>query len=146
MGIDTLQDFRDVTIISFPIAGTVLFLIAIILTVVIGGLSVATLRKVKSVVGESVQPTLENVRETTENVRGTVAFISDYAVTPVGRTYGIFAGARRFVVVGSGGARGAGGGPPAKRGSGRTTIRWPGCGARCGVCRSSCRRRGRRRG
>src|SRR3989304_1999330 len=98
MVIDTLQDFRDVTIISFPIAGTVLFLIAIILTIVIGGLSVATLRKVRSVLGESVQPTLENVRETTENVRGTVAFISDYAVTPVVRTYGIFAGARRFIV------------------------------------------------
>src|SRR3972149_6797619 len=42
MGIDTLQDFRDVTIISFTIAGTVLFLIAIILTIVIGGLRVAT--------------------------------------------------------------------------------------------------------
>ena len=109
MGIDTLQDFRDVTIISFTIAGTVLFLIAIILTSVVGGLSVATLRKVKSVVGESVQPTLENVRETTENVRGTVAFISDYAVTPVVRTYGIFAGARRFIVVVSRFTRRAGG-------------------------------------
>src|SRR3989304_1118523 len=87
MGIDTLQDLRDVTIISFAIAGTVLFVIA--------SLSVATLRKVKSVVGDNVQPTLENVRETTENVRGTVAFISDYAVTPVVRRYGIFAGARR---------------------------------------------------
>src|SRR3972149_11595837 len=97
MGIDTLQDLRDVTIISFTSAGTVLFLIAIILTIVIGGLSVATLRKVKSVVGENVQPTLENVRETTENGRGTVAFISDHAVTPVVRTYGIFAGARRFL-------------------------------------------------
>jgi len=42
---------------------------------------------------------LENVRETTENVRGTVAFVSDYAVTPVVRTYGIIAGARRFMAV-----------------------------------------------
>src|SRR3970040_2747633 len=100
MGSDTLQDFRDVTIISFTIGGTVLFLIAIILAIVIGALSVATLRKVKSVVGETVQPTLENVRETTENVRGTVAFISDYAVTPVGRTAGIFAGSRRVIVAG----------------------------------------------
>ena len=109
MGIDTLQDLRDVTIISFAIAGTVLFLIAIILTIVVGGLSVATLRKVKSVVGDNVQPTLENVRETTENVRGTVAFISDYAVTLVVRTYGIFAGARRFIVVVSRFTRRAGG-------------------------------------
>lgn len=99
MGIDTLQDFRDVTIISFTIAGTVLFLIGIIFTIVIGGMTFATVRKVRRVVGDSVQPTLENVRETTENVRGTVAFISDHAVTPVVRTYGIFTGARRFIVV-----------------------------------------------
>ena len=99
MGIDTLQDFRDVTIISFTIAGTVLFLIGIIFTIVIGGMTFVTVRKVRRVVGDSVQPTLENVRETTENVRGTVAFISDYAVTPVVRTYGFFAGARRFIVV-----------------------------------------------
>jgi hypothetical protein len=99
MGIDTLQDFRDVTIISFTIAGTVLFLLAIIFTVVVGGLAWATVSKVRGVVSNSVQPSLENVRETTENVRGTVAFISDHAVTPVVRTYGILAGARRFVVV-----------------------------------------------
>jgi SNF family Na+-dependent transporter len=99
MGIDTLQDLRDVTIISFCIAGTVLFLIAIIFTVVIGWGTKSTVSKVKGVVSDSVQPTLENVRETTENVRGTVAFVSDHAVTPVVRTYGIIAGARRFMVV-----------------------------------------------
>ncbi len=98
MAID-LQDFRDVTIIIFTIAGTVLFVIGTVLAVVIGGMTFITVRKVRSVVNDGIQPTLENVRETTENVRGTVAFISDHAVTPVVRTYGIFAGARRFVVV-----------------------------------------------
>src|SRR4030042_1994889 len=99
MGIDTLQDLRDVTIISFTIAGTVLFLVGIILSVVIGGVGFFAVRKLKNVVSDSVQPTMENVRETTANVRGTVAFISDHAVTPVVRTYGIFAGARRFIGV-----------------------------------------------
>jgi SNF family Na+-dependent transporter len=99
MGIDTLQDLRDVTIISFCIAGTVLFLIAIIFTVVVGWGAKATVSKVKGVVTNSVQPTVENVRETTENVRGTVAFVSEHAVTPVVRTYGIIAGARRFMIV-----------------------------------------------
>jgi SNF family Na+-dependent transporter len=99
MGIDNLQDLRDVTIISFCIAGTVLFLIAIIFTVVIGWGAKSAVWKVKGVVSDSVQPTIENVRETTENVRGTVAFVSDYAVTPVVRTYGIIAGARRFMAV-----------------------------------------------
>lgn len=99
LAIDTLQDFRDVTIISFTIAGTVLFLIAIILAVVIGGVTAATAFRLRGLVKNSVQPSLENVRETTGNVRSTVAFISDHAVTPVVRTYGIFAGARRFIVV-----------------------------------------------
>lgn len=99
MGIDTLQDLRDVTIISFTIAGTVLFLIGILLSLVIGGMTFSTVRKVKSVVSDNVQPTLENVRDTTENVRSTVSFISEHAVTPVVRAYGIMAGARRFVVV-----------------------------------------------
>ena len=99
MGIDSLQDLRDVTIISFTIAGTVLFLIGIIFTVFIGGLTWTTVSRVRGVMKNSVQPTMENVRETTENVRGTVAFISDHAVTPVVRTYGFVAGARRFIVV-----------------------------------------------
>ncbi len=98
MAID-LQELRDITVISFTITGTVLFLVANIFTVVIGGAAKSTVSKVKGVVSDSVQPTLENVRETTENVRGTVAFVSDYAVTPVVRTYGIIAGARRFMVV-----------------------------------------------
>ena len=98
MAID-LQELRDITIVSFTITGTVLFLVAIIFTVVIGWAAKSTVSKVNGVVSDSVQPTLENVRETTENVRGTVAFVSDYAVTPVVRTYGIIAGARRFMVV-----------------------------------------------
>jgi hypothetical protein len=99
MGIDTLQDLRDVTIISFTIAGTVLFLVGIILAIVIGGMLFATVRKMRRVVSDSVLPTMENVRETTENVRSTVAFVSEHAVTPVVRTYGLLAGARRFIVV-----------------------------------------------
>jgi SNF family Na+-dependent transporter len=98
MAID-LQELRDISIVSFCIAGTVLFLVAIIFTVVIGWAAKSTVSKVKGVVSDSVQPTLESVRETTENVQSTVAFVSDYAVTPVVRTYGIIAGARRFMVV-----------------------------------------------
>jgi len=96
---DSLQDFRDVSIIAYTIAGTVVFLLVAIFTVVIGGMSFATVRKVRRVMNDQVTPSLENVRETTSNVRSTVAFISDNAVTPVVRTYGIFAGARRFMVV-----------------------------------------------
>lgn len=95
----SLQEIRDVCIIAFTIAGTLLFIVSLFFTLVVGSLSWATVGRVRGVVTEGVQPTLENVRETTANVRGTVAFISDYAVKPVVRTYGIWAGARRFVVV-----------------------------------------------
>lgn len=98
MAID-LQEFRDITIISFTIAGTVLFVVGIIFTIILGGLSWGAVSRARGVMKNSVQPTMENVRETTENVRGTVAFISDHAVTPVVRTYGFVAGARRFIVV-----------------------------------------------
>ncbi len=97
--VNTPQDWRDVFIMAFMVAGTLLFLVGIVLAIVIGGMTFTIVRKVRRVVGDSVQPTLENVRETTENVRGTVAFISSHAVTPVVRTYGLFAGARRFIVV-----------------------------------------------
>lgn len=99
MGIDTLQDLRDVTIISFTIAGTVLFLVGTLLAVVIGAMTFGIVRQLRRVVSNSVQPTMENVRETTDSVRGTVAFVSEHVVTPVVRTYGILAGARRFIVV-----------------------------------------------
>jgi type IV secretory pathway TrbD component len=107
MGIDTLQDFRDVTIISFTIAGTVLFLVGIILAIVIGGGLWALVRRLRHMAG-NLEPTLENVRDTSLNVRNTVAFISENAVTPVVRTYGIIAGARRFIVVVSRFTRSAG--------------------------------------
>ncbi len=97
--VNTPQDWRDVFIMAFMVAGTLLFLVGILFTIVVGGMIFALVRKVRRVFGDNVEPTLENVRETTENVRGTVAFISDHAVTPVVRTYGIFAGARRFLVV-----------------------------------------------
>ncbi len=80
--VNTPQDWRDVFIMAFMVAGTLLFLVGILFTIVVGGMTFATVRKEKRVVGESFQPTLENVRETTENGRGTVAFISAHAVTP----------------------------------------------------------------
>jgi hypothetical protein len=96
---DSLQDFRDVSIIAYTIAGTVVFLLVAIFTIAVGSASFFTIRRARRVLAYQVEPTLENVRETTSSVRSTVTFISDNAVTPVVRTYGIIAGARRFLVV-----------------------------------------------
>ena len=95
MGIDTLQDVRDVTIIAFTIAGTVLFLAAIVVTVVVGVAATGAFRAARRLLDEGVKPMVSNVR-------GTVTFISDSAVSPIIRAYGIVSGVRRGLGVLSG--------------------------------------------
>lgn len=99
LDIDNLQDLRDLTIVAFTIAGTVLFLVAIIFAIIVGILAVAVLRGIKGTVRNNVQPTLETVRETMDNVRGAATFISDTAVSPIIRIYSLWAGLRRFLAV-----------------------------------------------
>ena len=54
---------------------------------------------VRALLNNKVEPTLESVHQTSESVRGTVEFVSDYAVSPVVKTYGTVAGARQFIAV-----------------------------------------------
>ncbi len=97
--VNTPEDWRDVFIMSYMVAGTLLFLVGILFTTIIGLLTVGAVARTRGLLKNSVQPALENVRETSESLRGTVAFVSDYAVTPVVRAYSTYAGARRFVAV-----------------------------------------------
>ncbi|HEY5640804.1 MAG TPA: hypothetical protein VIW01_12230 [Dehalococcoidia bacterium] len=97
--IDTPEEWRDLFIMMFMVAGTLLFLLGIIMTLVSGFLGVNILNRVRSILKHNVQPAAQNVRETTENVKGTVEFVSDNAVKPVVKAYGVAAGARRFVGV-----------------------------------------------
>jgi len=94
-----LNEWRDVFVISYSIAGTIAFVLIVLFTIVIGVLSVMTINRTRGILKNNVQPTIESVRQTSESVRGTVEFISDYAVTPVVKTYGTVAGARQFIVV-----------------------------------------------
>jgi len=95
MGIDTLQDVRDVSIIAFTIAGTLLFLIAILVTALAGMAAIGALRAVRRLVDDGVKPMVDNVQ-------GTVTFMSETTVTPVVRAYGFYAGVRRGLGVLSG--------------------------------------------
>ena len=97
--IDTPERWRDVFIMSFMVAGTILFLVSAIFTIVIGVLTTRLLLRARRILKENVSPTLDNVRQTTESVRGTVTFVSETAIKPVVKVYGVAAGARRFVVV-----------------------------------------------
>ena len=91
MGIDNLQDLRDVTIVAYAIAGTVMFLVLILFTLVLGVMSIMVLRKVRGA--------LESARDTVDGLRGTATFFSETAVSPLIRAYGVFRGARRFMGV-----------------------------------------------
>ena len=109
MGIDSLQDVRDVTIIAFTIAGTILFLVAIIVTVVVGMAATGAFRAARRLVDEGVKPMVGNVRET-------VTFVSESAVSPIIRVYGLVSGARRGLGVLSGLAQRGGGDKGRKEG------------------------------
>ncbi len=97
--IDTPEEWRDLFIMMYMVAGTLLFLIGIILALVSGFLGVNVLNRVRGILKHNVQPAAQNVKETTENVKGTVAFVSDNAIKPVVKAYGVAAGAKRFVNV-----------------------------------------------
>ena len=95
MGIDTLQDVRDVTIIAFTIAGTVLFLVAIVVTVAVGVAATGAFQAARRLIDEGIKPMVSNVR-------GTATFISDAAVSPIIRAYGLYSGTKRALGVLSG--------------------------------------------
>ena len=93
-----VQELRDITIIIFAIAGTTVFVLAALASILTIGamlMAIATLRALRS----SLQPALEGLREAVDSVRGTTAFLSETAVSPVFRVYRIFAGGRRFLRV-----------------------------------------------
>ncbi len=97
--ISTLQDWRDLSLLIFTAAGSILFVVSIFFTLITGYLATSTILRTRRILTNNLAPTLDSVRETAESVRGTVGFISDNAVRPVVRVYSVYAGARRFVTV-----------------------------------------------
>jgi hypothetical protein len=97
--IDTPEEWRDLFIMMFTVAGTIAFLLIIVTTLITAFLSVNILGRIKKILKENIQPATANVKETTQNLKGTVAYISDNAIKPVVKVYGVAAGARTFVKV-----------------------------------------------
>lgn len=100
--VNTPEDWRDVFIMSFTVAGTLVFLVLLVFTIVIGFLTTGLLLRLRRLLKDSVQPSLQSLRETTGTMRSTVDFVSEKAVIPVVKVYGTAAGARRFVAIVSG--------------------------------------------
>jgi hypothetical protein len=91
--------FRDWVIIVMGATVAACFLGGLILMVVLGLLARSLLKKTLNVVDDGVKPLLETAKETASNVKGTASYVSDAAVQPIVRTYGVVAGVRRAVAV-----------------------------------------------
>ena len=94
-----VETFRDWVIIFMGIAVAAFFVVALVMTIVLGLLVRALLRKSSTLLDDNVKPLLGSAKETADRVKGTTTFVSNAAVTPIIRTYGVVAGVRRAVGV-----------------------------------------------
>ena len=97
--IDTPEEWRDLFIMMYAVAGTIVFLVTLLFVSVLGYLGFSIMSRVRHILADNVAPTAENVKATAQNVRGTVEYVSDTAVKPVIKFYGMTAAARTFVGV-----------------------------------------------
>jgi hypothetical protein len=98
--------FRDWVVIFMGIAVAAFFVVALVMTIVLGLLGRIVLRKTSALLDESVKPLLGSAKQSADNIKGTTAYVSNAAVTPIIRTYGVVAGVRRAagVIAGLAGA------------------------------------------
>jgi hypothetical protein len=97
--IDTPEEWRDLFIMMYAVAGTIVFLVTLLFVSVLGYLGFSILSRVRRILAENVQPAAVNVQATAQNLRGTVEYVSDTAVKPVIKAYGATLAARSFVAV-----------------------------------------------
>ena len=95
----SLEELRDLIIIIWGILGIVFVAVALILTIVVGLTARGLMSSVQSLLRDDVQPTPRSARQTVDSIRGTTSFVSETAVAPVIRVYGVVSGVRRFVSV-----------------------------------------------
>lgn len=90
-----LQEVRDLIIIICG-AMSILVLFVTLVVVLVVGLSARGLISVaRSMLQQQLSPTLDSARQAVDNVRGATAFVTDTAVSPIIRLYGLFTGLRR---------------------------------------------------
>jgi hypothetical protein len=90
-----VSTFRDWVIIVMGISIAAFFFVGLVMMLVLGLLTRSLLRKTSSILDDGVKPLLETAKETASNVKGTASYVSEAAVQPIVRTYGVVAGVRR---------------------------------------------------
>ena len=98
--------FRDWVIIISGILIGAFFFVSLVVAIVLGWALWMLVRKVMGLLDDGsqlmddrVKPLLGSVKETADHVKGTASYVSNAAVTPIVRTYGVVAGVRRAVGV-----------------------------------------------
>ncbi|HXK33848.1 MAG TPA: hypothetical protein VNM91_07555 [Dehalococcoidia bacterium] len=91
--------FRDWVIIIMGISVAAFFIVGLVMMIVLGLVLRALLRKVSDVMDEGVRPLLGSAKETAQTVKGTSTYVSQAAVQPIIKTYGVVAGVRRAASV-----------------------------------------------
>jgi len=94
-----LQEIRDIAIIVSSGLAVILFILLIVFTLVVGTATRALLSTIRTMLRTEVSPLLDSARQTVQNVQGTTVFVSENAVRPIIRIYGIIAAFRRAFAV-----------------------------------------------
>ncbi len=94
-----LQEIRDIALITASGLTVVLLLILILFTVLVGTATRGLIATVQTTLRTEVTPLLDSARQTIQSVQGTTVFISETAVKPIIRFYGIIAAIRRAFAV-----------------------------------------------
>jgi len=98
----SIDGTRDVVIIAAGSLAVLAFLALFIAAVVLGLAAKALLGALQTLVKDDVTPLVKSAQGTVQRVQGTATFVSETAVSPIIRVYGVFAGARRAFGVLSG--------------------------------------------
>ena len=94
-----LAGARDIIIIIVGVLSIFLVLALITFTVAIGLGTRLLIKTLNRLAKDDAAPLLNELKETSGRVRGTARFISETAVSPIIRTYGVVAGTRRAMGV-----------------------------------------------
>jgi len=96
---DDLQEWRDIIIIATGGVMITLLTVMLIFTLVVGTAARSLLVALRTLIQSEVTPMLDSARQTLQSVQGTTTFVSESAVRPIIRVYGIIAAIRRALAV-----------------------------------------------
>jgi len=93
--LDSLADWRDVTIVAVGSLTFIVLAVILVVVVVLGLATRALVKRASRLLNDEVSPLVGTAQETLDTVRGTTSFVSESTVKPIIRVYGVMSGVRR---------------------------------------------------